>query len=740
MSKKNLIQPVEPALNNNRLKEAFNLTKENLQLLVDSKCSSEASAINQLKLRLNNAEDTYTYMLKYMVKGLVDENRDGIVSDIKSSLLRINDIISKELKQVDSNYIYFSLKRLSNLQGVTLQNLFEEYDKACEDLEKALESDKKELLKKKEKALNNIFTYLFTSFGAHESDYEFLRNKVKEIKYDENFYCQVISALLLGNLYYFDSKSIDILFDIYDLALSSKIEARAMTAIFLILSQYPDRVIHESKILSRLAEWERSPETFNRIKDVLINIIRTKETVRISEKVENEIMPELLKHKSELLDKFMKASQQSEIEGDDFNPDWEEMIGDTGLQDKLQELTELQMEGGDFMMLAFKNLKDFPFFRDLANWLLPFSFENSYFCGEEEMIPESLQKLFSLEGVICNSDKYSFALSLLRMPKAQREMLSSQLSAQMEQIKEAESGIERTPDSSSFNSEVLVYVRDLYRFFKLFPKRNEFSDPFESSPEFFNFPFLKSILSNPEIIGLAGDFYIKKNYYQDALSALQALDKLSDSDNTLWEKIGYSFSKLGNYEEALKWYRKADLLNPNGKWLKKRMAYALKVTGNYEEAYEAYKVISEWEPENLNVIINMGLCKMQQKRWDQAIPHFYHANYQHPENIDIWRWIAWCEMLAGQLEKSEKFYEKLANSGLAEADDFLNIGHLKFFEGKFDETVDNFKKVISLNYGNSSALSEAVEKDLQILQKKGMKKEDIMLLVDLSDYEYSAKR
>ena len=42
------------------------------------------------------------------------------------------------------------------------------------------------------------------------------------------------------------------------------------------------------------------------------------------------------------------------------NPEWEEMLEKNGLADKMRELTEMQSEGADLMMVTFSNLKGFP--------------------------------------------------------------------------------------------------------------------------------------------------------------------------------------------------------------------------------------------------------------------------------------------------------------------------------------------------------------------------------------------
>jgi len=67
------------------------------------------------------------------------------------------------------------------------------------------------------------------------------------------------------------------------------------------------------------------------------------------------------------LDEWMGATGFEEK-----NPEWQKIIDESGLSDKLQELSELQMEGADVFHSTFSNLKSHPFFLEMSNWHLPF--------------------------------------------------------------------------------------------------------------------------------------------------------------------------------------------------------------------------------------------------------------------------------------------------------------------------------------------------------------------------------
>jgi hypothetical protein len=48
---------------------------------------------------------------------------------------------------------------------------------------------------------------------------------------------------------------------------------------------------------------------------------------------------------------------------------------DPELLDKLQQLTERHLAGDDVFMSVFAQQKHYPFFQEIANWLIPFHLE-----------------------------------------------------------------------------------------------------------------------------------------------------------------------------------------------------------------------------------------------------------------------------------------------------------------------------------------------------------------------------
>jgi len=82
---------------------------------------------------------------------------------------------------------------------------------------------------------------------------------------------------------------------------------------------------------------------------------------------------------------------------------------------------------------------------------------------------------------MCNSDKYSFCLSILQMPERQRNMMQQSFNLESEQMEEmAKDEALLKPDLVAKNISK-QYIQDLFRLFKLHPQHEDFSDMFASA-------------------------------------------------------------------------------------------------------------------------------------------------------------------------------------------------------------------------------------------------------------------
>lgn len=704
-----------------------------LCLLTESVGSSDPRLVDLL----SRQKETYRYMVHYFVEGFADSGRPRLLSEIVSNLYFINDAVLRDSVAVASPDIYSSTLRLDRLRKKSISSAVLEYRQSYSLLSLAVEAGGDSATRKRyDEALGSLFLSVMTSFGASVEDYRLLAESVRSADYPFDFKAQIISALLMGNLVYFDRYALLCLLDIFESDADPRISARALVAIVLIISTHPDRVASDMTFSDRLSLWNDSIIIYRQLREVVMSLIRARDTERISSKMKNEVIPELMKLRPELLGKLRNFSETSDLDMLEANPEWEELLNRNGLGDKLKELTEMQMEGGDVMMMAFSNLKTYPFFNKLQNWFLPFDLSHSELnINDADGSRSFMSGFFSIEGVMCDSDKYSFALSMEKMPESQKLMISEKMGEQMEQLKEAMAERKLHSSIPEFDSEVTRYVRDLYRFFKLFRRKDDFPDPFRSPLDLDSLPFVSEIVSDAEILSLVGEFYFKRGYYSEALPFFLRLEEGSDGDSLLWEKIGYCYHSLRNIDKAVEWYRKAELVHPDSKWLVKKMALCLRLAGRYEEAAAYYAKALSDDPDNYSLLMSAGNCLLESDKVAEALINYYHADYVRPRKVQTLRAIAWGELMNGNPGKSVDYYGRILAEDESNATDYLNSGHARYLLGDIKGAIGDYRRAIEHEDYGMKTFEKAFAEDKNVICSLGGNPDDFPLILDTLKYE-----
>ena len=514
--------------------------------------------------------------------------------------------------------------------------------------------------------------------------------------------------------------------DVYEKSDSTATRARALAGIMIAMVRHSDRIRTDRSVIDRLLLWQDSIEAYTHLRDTIRAMIGTRDTERITNKIKDEVLPELMKLRPEIMKTLGDKTDIDKTIFDD-NPEWAELLDKSGLEKKMRELSDMQNEGADLMMLTFSNLKQFPFFTKAANWFLPFDARHSALNLNDDT-RRLIDMLFSIGSIACDSDMYSMALATTVMPKPQLDMMFGQLSSNLDQLKEQMKASEFDTGAGSFDKEVLRVIRDLYRFFKLFRKREGFFNPFEKPLQFTSFPVIGEMMNDEDILRLMGEFYFKRGYYAEALPLFETIASEKCDDPTIFEKIGFSLQNQSRFEGALDAYQKAAFLRPPGPWLTNKLAFVNRRLGNYEEASRLYADALEMDPENLNLIMNTGNMLLETGDVVGALTHFYHANYIDPDSPRILRALAWTELINGNHDKSARLYERIIKNNPA-ASDYLNAGHVAVLSGRNREAL-NLYKLAATN--DKSDFKLAFTADMPVLEKLGADLTAMRLLLDLT--------
>lgn len=600
--------------------------KKNVLLALDAKSITKsireirklASAldIHEVDETIDAVEQNYRSMRHFALKGADDPGRDLLLAKFFDTLYVAADTITLCHLAKSSATTYFSTTR--RMASLSFASLVKEFADCDADQPKHYE------------LLNDIFSFLWTSFPLSAADADLI---TKVIQYDQETAMVTVAALFLAQLEYYDPAKTRILADMYVNA-EPEVAARALVAIVVTLSLYAStrtRTNSVAIILDSISDL--SGRIARDLKKVYANLIHASDTERISRKLNDEILPDIMRMAPELRER-MKNIDFDDISEITDNPEWLDMLDESGISDRLREISDIQEQGGDVMMGAFSKMKNFPFFFKPANWLLPF--DARYF--KPEILPESLAAAIEANPMLCDSDKWSMAFMMQHMPETQRMMVKSQLEQQTGQIEEDEK--EKEDVSSAlfkldrrFDRSAAHFIQDLYRFFKLYDSRSEFKDIFRVN--FFPYTIDKFAheLSLPETVRYFADLYMAAHNFSLAAKSFETLSN-DDANVTDYQKCGFCHLKEGNIEHAIDLFNMADLLQSNNKWTIRQLAKCHERLGNYEEALKCYNRLSELEPENAKISWREAMCCEILQRYDDALQAYYKVLFYDENSVD----------------------------------------------------------------------------------------------------------
>ncbi|MDR2469749.1 MAG: tetratricopeptide repeat protein [Tannerella sp.] len=683
------------ALDEGALKAAFEL----IQTLI-----SGAQAYD-FQHELSRLQETYRYLLHYYVEGNEDPTRAEIYVDIRTGAWELADRITHFILTPFAQHIYYVNRRTISLHLL-------EPDDFIRLLPVQYEAEDR---KPFDDTLHQLFLKLWTTPFLSDAHMLTIRKALTDQTFPLPAKCQIISAILLGLQMSFDAKKISLLFDAAA-DREMEIRVRALTGICLTLSIYRQRTDYYPAIRHRLETLADEFDLGRMLQTIILRFILARETEKVTHKL-HDILPEMTKFvsKSNLTDML------SELAGEGVNPEWQ----DEQIYKKMEEYSNLLDEGLDVMHSTFIHLKYFPFFHQISNWFLPYSADYSAFADRPDAGDTALKSLMRFP-FLCNSDKYSFIFCLFNFPEKQREDVIGQL-------REANSMNELHTQEWQNKIDLAEsitgqYVQDLYRFYKLHPHRAEFKDIFSRTTlDFHRIPLLQPYFSDTEILPNIAGLYLRKEYYEDALTIYAQLLE-GQSDEMLYQKAGYCKQMTGDLQGALTAYLRSELLNPDSKWLVRRIADCYRSLKQPEEAIKFYLRYEQISPDSIPALLCIGHCYLELKNYDDALKYYFKASYLEPKNPRVQRAVAWCSFLAGKYEQARNYYRKILD-GQPQEQDYLNAGHTEWALRNISAALTFYASAIFASGGWKKFLT-LFNQDISDLTHAGIKDVEIRWMLD----------
>lgn len=710
---------------------------ESMSMLKQLLASSDK---DYFKEELDRLEITYTNILRHSFGEVIDPERDKILHQFLRNLLELLDTFKEStLAEDPSNQLMWFKKQIerdSIRDPQRLKHLLDNirYDNHLQDIldDIPLESNPGTASFSREAAIRLTFNHIWMTDKFNNEELKSLKEASDNTDLLWHEEALITSAISMSLFRFFHLSKIDLL--IYFVRQGRKgVWERALTGLVLALYIYNSRVNLYPTIKARLMELSLEPNIIKSIEAIILQLTRSKDTEKVRKKWEHDILPEVMKMQPRIEEKLKLDNILGESFDEDKNPDWEKFFEETpDLLDKLQQMTEMQLEGVDVFMGAFSQLKQFPFFQDHSNWFVPFYAQNSAVNNLLGQMPPPLAHfLEKLENTrfICNSDKYSFCFNLAFIPDEQKSMMANMMGEELKGYETIENDASIIDDFAQSKGVFIQYVQDLYRFFKLHPWRRHLTDPFDKDLEVYNTHMFDYLEFSDNQMNRMASYYFEKGYYQDASCMFQMLLNTSEHPEELHEKIGYCHQKNMDYAHALDFYQKAEAYGSQSVWLRKQMALCYKNLGMWDKALDIYKSLELLNPDDLNIQAQAGQCLIHLEKHQEALNYYFKIEVLAPENEKIRRPLAWCSFLLGKLDTAADYLERLLQTSQPNAFDLMNFAHVQWCLGKPSQAASYYQQSM-LHWQDSKDFFQSFREDRKHLIKGGISETDIDLMAD----------
>lgn len=703
-------QAVEAAITDGRLREAFRL----LRTMVPG-------SAGELRREIEHAAEDYSRIIDYAMTGNPDPGRSAQLNGINARIYSALDLAVREKEIIDTPTLYYNTARTERLRPAdTIAALLDEVTRTAESASAFAtaglpQAEVKSRRLATEQAERRLFERVWVTVPLSADDAARLLDAMSGETLPERVRLLIVSALTLNALQFYSERTLLTLLHAAE-SFSTAVQVRAAVGAVLVMARWPRR--SDTPAVNLLLDSLRDSGRWSKdVELTLLQLIRTADVEKISRRMQQEIIPEMMKLRPDLYKRINNPEEALEM-----NPEWADMLEKSGLQSKLEKLSEMQSEGGDLFFAAFSALKAYPFFSHPSAWFLPFETERSEVAdalGHDLTMGEMVR----MAPTMCDSDKYSFILSLNHLPEAHKQAIAQQLEQSNVNLAEL-AGAELMPQEQARQSLLARYVQDLYRFFRLFRRKSEFIDPFASMINPVGIPALAADFSSEEKLRLVAEFFFKHEHWEEAIELFRRVKPDAQS----WQKIGLALRKSGHAAEAAEAFERADMEHPDSSWTLRQMGLAFRAAGMPDKALEAFSRLEALEPDSAANALNIGYCHLELGNYHEALHSFYKAEFMDEKSTKPLRPVAWAAFINGDFETSRKYYDRLMTLETPSPTDYLNMGHLALAMGQMREAL-NFYRLYS---SESTKLLAALRADSDILAAAGV---DITILPLIADYE-----
>lgn len=688
---------------------------------------------------LMELQTDYHLMTDYWQRGFDDPQRDNVYNQLLRRLYVLTTNIITHDRMANSRFLTSVYSRPRKIRKdwtmSTVKSQLEGFvsEVALLDLEsgESREQRRKKVYSDHQMLMHDLFDYILTSRLWKDS----LANAFIEIllspTIDSIDQQLIVSAITLSALNAFGFNKFSVLMKVYMDTNDQHVRQRALVGWVLCLDHSKARIYPEiTEMVHNVCDEETCR---NELTELQMQLFYCMDAEQDQRKIRDEIIPDIMKgSKIKVTSHGLEEVDDDTLE-DILHPDTAEQNMER-MEERMKQMMEMQKQGADIYFGGFAQMKRMPFYNDLSNWFVPFypqhpAVSNIWENAKGKKFLQTITKV----GAFCDSDKYSFVLAF--------EQVMKQFSAKiLKMIEDGEAspmplGGEIKLDEQRQPAFIRrVYLQNLYRFFKLYPMRNEFLNPFEEKVKYLFFAskaFRGSQLSS-NMTEVAA-FLVKHKKYDEALEVLENMTK-TETDFDYHMLIGNLLMRmpLDTEASATEHFRRALDLNPDSEKALSGYARALFRYHNYEAALTAYEQLLKKNPEHKGFMLNAAICMANMEHNEDALKLLFKLDYEYPDDKKVKRVLAWVLTVSGRYEQAGKKYKQLLTDEHPEPVDMLNFGFCLWFERDIVEAIVHFKQFL-LSHGDENFNMESVFMDTEHhnIANHGISDTEIQLMLDI---------
>ena len=689
--------------------------------------------------QLESIKNDYELMTDYWQRGYDDPQREQVCNQLLRRMFVLTSNIETNWQIAETPFLKATYQRpRRRSEGWSLDGIKQMMETFVSDVA-LLELEPEHTRQQKSSALyashfeqmRDLFDYILTSRQWRDSQADAFLGMLLSPTLASVDQQLIVSAITLSAMQHFCFQKFRVLIELYRQATDERLRQRALVG--WVLTASSERPVWQlyTEMVSLMDEVCQDERTQTELAELQMQLVYCQQADADRDTIQKEILPDIMSGSKLKVSKGGLVEMDEDSLDDMLHPEASELAVER-MEQSVKRMADMQKQGTDIYFGGFSQMKRFPFFNDICNWFVPFYAQHPGISQTwNNARAGKFLKTITRMGAFCDSDKYSFVLAfdqvLDRLPQGMLKMIEQGEAMAMPVGGEVALEEQRQP---AFIRR--TYLQNLYRFFRIFPARAEFCNPFDDGTMLF---FAKGIFGRNELAGQAvavARFLMKRQRYEQARDVLVRVPQ-DRYDANAYVLLGSALQHIADSDPLMteNCYRQALALQPGHVRATAGLARSLFERHQYEEALECYQQLALQQPDHRTFLLNAAVCQLNVGQDEEALKSLYKLNYLYPDDLAVTRVLAWALTATGKYEQADKMYAQLLSTEKPFPQDMLNQGYNHWFQHRVKQAIDMFRRYRdSLQDDDFSLEQEFMTTEHQLLSTKGISDAEILLMVD----------